>query len=52
VPPDDEDTLEANIKSANRWHQPARTGLPLVTSMDDIVTINAGQRDMLLGHLD
>jgi hypothetical protein len=54
VAPEDVDTMKANVEGngTNRWHQPARTGLPLVKNMADIVTINAGQRDCLLGHLD
>ena len=51
VPAAGEATIETNIRSANRWHQPARAGLPLVKDMGDIVSINATQRDILVGKL-
>lgn len=52
VPPDDEDTIEANMTYAPRWRHPARKDLPVLTRMADIPVINAGQRDILVGKLD
>ena len=52
VLPDDEDTIEANMAYAPRWRHPARQGLPVLTSMNDIPEINAGQRDCLVGKVE
>jgi len=50
----DIDTLKANVEGNQtaRWRHPARTGLPILTRMADVPTINAGQRDTLVGKVE
>jgi hypothetical protein len=50
----DVDTVKANVEGVgtSRWRHPARKDLPVLTKMADIPTINAGQRDCLVGKLD
>jgi hypothetical protein len=53
VPEGDVDTLKANVEGPGtaRWRHPARTNLPILTKLADVPTINAGQRDLLVGKL-
>jgi hypothetical protein len=50
----DVDTVKANVEGVGtaRWRHPARKDLPVLTKMTDIPTINAGQRDCLVGKLN
>ena len=54
VDDDDLDTLKANLEGNGtaRWRHPARSGLPILTKMADVPTINAGQRDTLVGWVE
>jgi hypothetical protein len=49
----DVDTLKANIEGVNtaRWRHPARKDLPILLKIADVPTINAGQRDTLVGKV-
>jgi hypothetical protein len=50
----DVDTLKANVEGVGtaRWRHPARKDLPILTKIADVPTINAGQRDTLVGKLN